>query len=67
MKKNCYIYWDGEEIHPKERKIYIQCEKCFAKNKKGVQWGSSLFYGRYEIKCNLCNTIIYKREKKRRK
>jgi len=65
MKKSCYIYWDNDDIPQNEQKVYVQCEKCFQKNKKGFRW--SLFYGKHEIKCNLCNTIIYEREKKKRK
>jgi len=64
-KNNCYIYWDDETV--KDQKIYVQCEECFQKTKKGFMWGRNLLYGVYEIKCDLCNTIIYKRLKKKKK
>lgn len=66
-KNNCYIYWDDDNTPPNERKIYIQCEECFKKTKKGFYWGKSLLYGPHVIKCNLCNTIIYKRKKREKK
>jgi ribosomal protein S27E len=64
MKNNCYIYWDDDSV--KEQKIYVQCEDCFKKNKRGIIWGKSLLYGKHEIKCDLCNTIIYKKLKKKK-
>ena len=64
-KNNCYIYWDDETA--KEPKVYVQCETCFQKNKKGFMWGKNLLYGIAEIKCSLCNTIIYKQLKKKKK
>jgi hypothetical protein len=66
-KNNCYIFWDDETVPEKDRKVYVQCEKCHAENKKGQLWSSVLLYGSREIKCNLCNTIIYKRLKKKKK
>lgn len=66
MKKNCYIYWDNDEVPRNEQKIYIQCEECFKKNRKGFIWGASMLYGHNEIKCSLCHTIIYKRERKKK-
>lgn len=62
-KKHCYIYWDDETV--KDRKVYTQCEECYQKNKKGFRWGQ--MYGYIEIKCDLCNTIIYKKLKKKKK
>lgn len=67
MKNNCYIYWDDETVPDKDRKIFIKCQGCFDKDKKGVFWSKSLLYGKHEIKCDLCNTIIYKRLKKTKK
>lgn len=70
MEKNyCYIYWDDDSVPQRERKVYMQCADCFAKNKKGIRWGSALLYGLNKIKCDLCNTIIYKglKKKKRKK
>lgn len=66
-KNNCYIFWDDETVPEKDRKIYVQCEGCYAKNKKGQKWGKTLLYGPHDINCNLCNTIIYKRLKKKKK
>lgn len=59
MKNNCYIFWDNEVI-------YTQCEDCFAKNKKGVKWGKQLLFGKKTVKCSLCQTIIYQREKRQK-
>lgn len=67
MKKNCYIYWDNDDVPQNKQKVYTQCEECFKKNKKGLKWSKALLYGRHEIKCDLCGTIIYKREKKKKK
>lgn len=67
MKKNCYIYWDDDKVPQNEQRIYTQCENCYIKNKKGFKWGGDLLYGPHEIKCDLCDTIIYKRVKKKKK
>lgn len=64
-KNNCYIYWDDETV--KDQKVYVQCEGCFQKNKKGLRWPPNLIYGYMEIKCSHCNTIIYKKLKKKKK
>jgi hypothetical protein len=66
-KNNCYIFWDDETVPEDKRAIYVQCAECFSKNKKGIIWSKSLLYGFCEIKCNLCDTIIYKRLKKKKK
>lgn len=66
MKKNCFIYWDDDEVPAAERRVYVQCEECYKKNKKGFFWSRKLLNGRHEIKCDLCDTIIYKREKKKK-
>jgi hypothetical protein len=64
MKKNyCYVFWDND-VAQSEQMIYTQCEECHSKNKKGIRWSS--FYGNCEVKCNLCNTIIYKSVKKKK-
>jgi hypothetical protein len=65
IKNPCYIYWDDTTIPEADRKVYIQCESCFAINKKGIRWPCNN-YGKKTIKCNLCNTIIYKRIKKKK-
>ena len=67
QKKSCYIFWDSDKVPEDERQIYLQCEECFRKNKKGFPWPYPLLVGRKTIKCNLCNTIIYQRIKKSKK
>lgn len=64
MKKICYVFWDDEQVPPGEQMVYTQCEACYTKNKKGVRWSS--FYGDCEVKCSLCDTIIYKSSKKKK-
>ncbi len=59
-KNNCYIFWDKELI-------YTQCQECFNKNGKGYRWSKSMLYGPHTIKCDLCGTIIYKRNRKKKK
>lgn len=66
-KNNCYIFWDDETTPEKDRRIYVQCEECYRKNKKGLMWSQTMLYGFCEIKCDFCNTIIYKRLKKKKK
>lgn len=67
MTKNpCYIYWDDSTVPETERKVYIQCESCFGINKKGIRWPCNNLYGKKTIKCNLCDTIIYERKKKKK-
>ncbi len=58
-KNNCYVFWD-------EDSVFTQCEECYKKNGKGHKWGKSLLYGRNDIKCSLCDTIIYQRKKKKK-
>lgn len=65
LKNPCYIYWDDLTIAENERKIYVQCESCFKENKKGIRWSN--LYGSKTIKCGLCDTIIYKIQKKKKK
>lgn len=65
-KNNCYVFWDGDNIKDYERKVYIQCEECHKKNKKGFKWAKEFLHGILEIKCSLCDTIIYKKEKKKK-
>lgn len=62
-KKDCYIFWDEGEVE--DRRIYVQCEECYKKNGKGVKWNKKFLYGVNEINCNLCNTILYKKIKKK--
>jgi hypothetical protein len=67
MQKNkCYIFWDDDTVAKAEKKIYVQCEKCHEKNKKGFPWSANILYGRKEIKCGLCNTIIYQSKRKKK-
>ena len=66
MQKNCYIFWDDDSVPETERKIYVQCEECFKKNGKGFKWDIQLLYGKNVIKCNFCDTIIYKRKRKKK-
>lgn len=63
-KEDCYIFWDDETVKDEDRQIYVQCEDCFNKNKKGFKWDKKLLHGRNEVKCSLCDTMIYKRGKK---
>jgi hypothetical protein len=66
-KNNCYIYWDDDTVPELEQKVYIQCEECFKKNRKGFKWSKTLWQGSKEVKCNLCDTIIYSKKKKNQK
>lgn len=67
MKKNCYIYWDGPEVvNENDKRVHVQCEECFKKNKKGIIWGGNLLYGPKTIKCTECDTIIYKKTKRKK-
>jgi LSD1 subclass zinc finger protein len=63
-KKDCYIFWDEEVTKEEDRQVYIQCDECFKKNRKGFKWDKKFLHGRNEIKCSFCNTIIYKRGEK---
>ncbi len=66
QKNNCYIFWDSDGPE-EERKVYIQCEECFEKSKNGMPWSKNLLKGLKEVKCDICNTIIYRREKLKKK
>ena len=66
IKEDCYIFWDGEEVPEEDKAIHLQCKKCFESNQKGFRWSKDLLYGKNEIKCSLCDAIIYKREKKKK-
>lgn len=59
LSKDSYIYFDGEEIPEKERKVHIQCINCHKKNKKGKLWQAKNGYGPWNIICP-CGEIIYK-------
>lgn len=45
MSEDSYIYWDDDDIPDAERRVYIQCQECYDKNKRGIKWVGELGYG----------------------
>lgn len=56
--KDCYIYWDGEDVPEDERYIYYQCVECHRENGLGLLWPKENGYVN-NTKCWHCNKIIY--------
>lgn len=59
IQENSYWFLDGEG---EESKIVAICEICAKKHQKGWFWdGKNLGYGDYDLNCNYCKNVIYKK------
>lgn len=62
--KDCFIFWDGDDVPNNERLIHYQCIECHKKNRKGFLWQARNGYGSVDIFCELCKGVIHKNQSK---
>ena len=63
MSEDCYFFWDDDDVLYEDRKVYMQCMRCYNDKdkpnyRKGIMWSAKGGYPNIEIRCN-CGEIIH--------